>query len=81
MIDELDIKAESVPLSVAERAAKKEAYDFLYKLRREEETKWAQCAKVKHIQEGGITRNIFTLLLMGNIEKRGFFSWNRMKGP
>jgi len=52
LIDELDIKAESTPLSVAERAAKKEADASLAKLRRDEESKWAQRAKVKHIQEG-----------------------------
>jgi hypothetical protein len=32
LIDELDIKAETIPLSVAERAAKKEADECLAKL-------------------------------------------------
>ena len=32
LIDELDIKAEMVPLSVAERAAKKEADDYMLNL-------------------------------------------------
>jgi hypothetical protein len=38
-IDELDIKAESVPLSVNERAALKRANDDISSLRREEEKK------------------------------------------
>ena len=59
IIDELDIKAETTPLSVAERDSLRNANDRLCCLRRDEETKWAQRAKVKHIQEGGIIRNIF----------------------
>ena len=47
LIDQLDIKAETIPLSAAERAAKKEADAFLAKLKRDEESKWAQRAKVK----------------------------------
>ena len=49
----LDIKAETTPLTAAERDAKREADDNLAKLRRDEESKWAQRAKVKYIQEGG----------------------------
>ena len=39
LIDELDIKAETVPLSVAECAAKKEAEAYLAQLRHDEESK------------------------------------------
>ena len=39
LIDELDIKAETTPLTVAERAAKKEADEFLAKAMRDEESK------------------------------------------
>jgi hypothetical protein len=53
IIDELDIKAESVPLNVSERDINKKADEELAKLHRDEETKWAQRAKVKHVQEGG----------------------------
>ena len=59
LIDELDIKAESTPLSVAERATKKQADEYIARLRRDEEAKWAQRAKVKHIQEGVIIHVIF----------------------
>ena len=59
LIDHLDIKAESSLLSTAERAAKKEAEEGLAKLRRDEESKWAQRAKIKHIQEGAVIRSIF----------------------
>ena len=40
--DELDIKAETTPISEADRVAKKEADEFLANLRRDEESKWAQ---------------------------------------
>ena len=41
LIDELDIKAETTPLTVAQRVPNREADDSLVKLRREEESKWA----------------------------------------
>jgi hypothetical protein len=53
IIDELDLKAETIPLTQAERATLKDANEKITKLRRDEETKWAQRAKVKHIQQGG----------------------------
>jgi hypothetical protein len=53
IIDSLDIKAETFPLSEPERSLKRASDEHLAKLRRDEETKWAQRAKVKHIQEGG----------------------------
>jgi hypothetical protein len=40
LIDEIDTEVESIPLSVAEGVAKKEAYDYLAKLRREVEASW-----------------------------------------
>jgi hypothetical protein len=60
IIDSLDLKAEKQPLNVVEREALNKANDSIRKLRRDEETKWAQRAKVKHIQEGGIILDIFT---------------------
>jgi hypothetical protein len=41
IIDELDIKAESTPLSVSERDALGDANERITKLRRDVETKWA----------------------------------------
>ena len=41
LINELDLKAKSSLLSVAERAAKKEADECLVRLRRDVESKWA----------------------------------------
>ena len=62
LIDELDFKAETCPLSADERATKKEADDFLAKLRRDEESKWAQRAKVRHVHEGGSNTRYFHLI-------------------
>ena len=45
IIDALDIKAETVPLDDNERVALREANDQISRLRRDEETKWAQRAK------------------------------------
>jgi hypothetical protein len=42
---------EAIPLLTAEREALRKANDGLAKLLREEEGKWAQHAKVKHVQE------------------------------
>jgi hypothetical protein len=53
IIDDPDIKAESSPLNEAESKMLRSANDKIGKLRRDEESKWAQRAKVKFIQEGG----------------------------
>jgi hypothetical protein len=74
IIENLDLKAENIMLTNDERVCLRNANDELAKLRRDEETKWAQRAKVKHVQDGGITPNIFILWLMVNIEKREYFS-------
>ena len=52
LINFLDKKAETVPLNASEREAFREANEALANLRRNEVSKWAQRAKVKHIQEG-----------------------------
>jgi hypothetical protein len=49
IIDELDIKAETSPLKSSESGKLREANVKPLKLRREEEFKWAQRAKVKHV--------------------------------
>jgi hypothetical protein len=70
MIDSLDIKAESVPLSESERTCKKEANERLLSLRRDEESKWAQRIKVKYIQEGGDNTKYFHLIANGKHRKK-----------
>ena len=58
IIDRLDVKAETVPLTDLEREELRLANDKNASLRRDEESKWAQHAKVKNIQEGGAILNI-----------------------
>ena len=70
IIDELDIKAENQPLSGTERDSLRKATDRLCCLRRDEETKWAQRAKVKHIQEGGNNTKYFHLVPNGKHRKK-----------
>ena len=70
LIDELDIKAETTPLSTAEREAKKNADDFIARLRRDEEAKWAQRAKLKHVQQGGDNTRYFHLIANGKHRKK-----------
>jgi hypothetical protein len=70
IIDELDIQAESCPLNKSERDKLRDANDKLCKLRREEESKWAQRAKVKHVQEGGNNTKYFHLIANGKHRKK-----------
>ena len=79
LIDELDIKAESTPLTVAERAAKKEADECIARLRQDEGAKWAQRAKVKYIQEGGDNTRYFHLIANGKHRKSVFSNLNKTK--
>jgi hypothetical protein len=58
IIDVLDIKDKSTPLTSTETEALHLANDNLAKLHRDEESKWAQRAKVKHIQKGVIIVSI-----------------------
>jgi hypothetical protein len=73
IIDVLDIKSETMPLSAAERATKKQADEGLAKLRRDEESKWAQRAKVRHVQEGGNNTRYFHLIAKGKHCKKEIF--------
>jgi hypothetical protein len=76
----MDIKTESTPLSISERKTLKDATDHLNKLRRDEETKWAQRAKVKHVHEyfhltaNGKHRNKKNISIR---ERRRDYSWGR----
>jgi hypothetical protein len=40
----------------------RDAFEQVVKLRRDDESKWAQRAKVKHIQEGGNKTKYFHLI-------------------
>jgi hypothetical protein len=62
VIDEHDIKAKTIPLYVAKRATKIEADEMLARLRGDEESKWAERAKVKHVQQGGDNTKYFYFL-------------------
>jgi hypothetical protein len=73
LIDELDLKAKTIPLSVAESAAKKEADECLDKFHCQEESKWAQQEKVKHIQEGGNNMKYFHSIPNGKHRKKHIF--------
>jgi hypothetical protein len=74
LIDELDLKAESFPLDDDERAKLRKANDDLTKLRRDEESKWTQRAKVKHIQEGGNNKKYFHLIANGKHRRKKYFN-------
>jgi hypothetical protein len=80
LIDRLDLKAESTPLTTAERKEMREANDALAKLRRDEESKWAQPAKVKHIQEGGNNTKYFHLIANGRHRRKKIFQLEQEEG-
>jgi hypothetical protein len=80
IIDDLDIKAESTPLSTYEKKTLRDATDNLNKLRRDEETKWAQRAKVKHVQEGGNNSKYFHLIANGKHRKKKIFQLEQEEG-
>ena len=50
------------------------------KLRRDEEIKWAQRAKVKHIQEGGKNTKYFHLIANGKHRKKKIFQLEQDEG-
>jgi hypothetical protein len=80
IIDQLDIKSESNLLTAAERAAKKEAEIQLGKLLRDEESKWAQRAKVRHVQEGGNNTRYFHIMANGRHRKKRIFQLEQDEG-
>jgi hypothetical protein len=80
IITALDIKAETQPLSHGEREQLRMANDDMNKLRRAEEAKWAQRAKVKHVQEGGNNTKYFHLIANGKNRKKIFFQLEQEEG-
>ena len=53
---------------------------YLAKLRRDEEAKWAQRAKVRHIQEGGNNTKYFHLIANGKHRKKRIFQLEQDEG-
>ena len=80
IIDFLDIKAETTPLSTQEREALRNANDKIASFRRDEESKWAQRAKVKYIQEGGDNTKYFHLIANGKHRKKKIFQLEQEEG-
>jgi hypothetical protein len=80
LIDQLDIKAESGALGDAERVSLRHANHKLCKLRRDEEAKWAQRAKVKHVQEGGNNTKYFHLIANGKHRKKKIYQLEQDEG-
>jgi mannosylglycoprotein endo-beta-mannosidase len=80
IIDFLDVKAETNILTLSEKTVLKKANEDLNKLRREEESKWAQRAKVKHIQEGGNNTRYFHLIANGKHRKKKIFQLEQQEG-
>jgi hypothetical protein len=54
--------------------------DEFVKLRRDEETKWAQRAKVKHIQERGNNTKYFHLIANGRHRRKTKFQLEQVEG-
>jgi hypothetical protein len=80
IIEALDLKAESTLLNDDERRCLRNANDELAKLQRDVETKWAQRAKVKHVQEGGSNTKYFHLVANGKHRRKKIFQLEQDEG-
>jgi hypothetical protein len=56
------------------------ANDKLCKFRRDEEAKWAQRAKVTHVQEGGNNMKYFHIIANGKHRKKRIYQLEQDKG-
>ena len=72
-LDELDKKAEHTLLNNSERDLKHVLNERLAELLREEELKWYQRAKVKHLLEGDANTKYYHLLANGRHRKTRIF--------
>jgi hypothetical protein len=72
-LDELDKKAENSLLNEMELNLKHVLNEWLAELLREEELKWYQRAKVKHLLEGDANTKYFHLLANGRHRKTRIF--------
>jgi hypothetical protein len=59
---------------------KRNANDLLCKIRREEEVKWAQRAKVKHVQEGGNITKYFHLIANAKHRRKKIYQLEQEEG-
>ena len=80
LIDSLDKQAEFTPLIKSDRDKLREANFCLAKFRREEESKWAQRAKIKHVQEGGNNMKYFHLIANGKHRRIMIFQLEQEEG-
>jgi hypothetical protein len=80
LIDVLDTRAETSPLNDVDRRILRKASDDLAKLRRDEETKWAQHAKVKYVQEGGNNTKYFHLIVNVKHRRKKIFQLEQEEG-
>jgi hypothetical protein len=67
-------------LSHVERQELKKANENLNNLRREEQIKWAQRAKVKYSQEGGDNTKYFHLIANGKYRKKKIYQLEQDEG-
>jgi hypothetical protein len=67
------------PLDDLDRASLRQANESLSKHRRDEESKWAQRAKDKHVQESGNNTEYFHLIANGTHRRKNFFNLNKTK--
>jgi hypothetical protein len=74
------LKAENFVLTNDERISLNNANDALANLQRDEETKWAQRAKEKHVQEGGNNMKYFHLVANGKHIKKKIFQLEQDEG-
>jgi hypothetical protein len=77
---DLDVKAESTLLDASERETLRQDQDRISSLRRDVETKWAQRAKVKHVQEGGNNTKYFHMIANGKYRKKKIFQLEQDEG-
>jgi hypothetical protein len=80
IINTLDLKAETTPLNDSERDAMRVANEKVLNLRRDEESKWAQRAKVKHVQECGNNTKYFHLIANGKHRRKKIFQLEQDEG-
>jgi len=69
-----------LPLLVCPKGILRDANEQIARLRRDEESKWAQRAKVKHIQEGGQNTKYFHLIANGKHRKKKIFQLEQDEG-
>ncbi|KAK1612226.1 hypothetical protein QYE76_035899 [Lolium multiflorum] len=72
--------SETIPLDETERNSLREAKLKINKLHRDEEAKWAQRAKVRHIQEGGDNTKYFHLIANGKHRRKRIFQLEQDEG-